>query len=112
LRRVEGLSVEDAAREAAIKRLRPVLMTTFVSTGLLPAAVATGIGSQTQKPLAMVVIGGCAILAVVARVVQPPILLLAHRWLDRRAHAETASAFDMSSEPTEPHETDEPRGPQ
>ncbi|HEY4012108.1 MAG TPA: CusA/CzcA family heavy metal efflux RND transporter [Polyangiaceae bacterium] len=105
LRRVEGLSVEDAAREAAVKRLRPVLMTTFVSTGLLPAAVATGIGSQTQKPLAMVVIGGCAILAVVARVVQPPILLLAHRWLDRRSHAETAGTFDMPVEP--PHDPEQ-----
>jgi cobalt-zinc-cadmium resistance protein CzcA len=84
LRRVDGHSVQDAAREAAIKRLRPVLMTTFVSTGLLPAAVSTGIGSQTQKPLAMVVIGGCLILAVVARVLQPPILLLGHQWLERR----------------------------
>jgi cobalt-zinc-cadmium resistance protein CzcA len=83
LREIEGLSVEDAAREAAIKRLRPVLMTTFVSLGLLPAAVATGIGSQTQKPLAIVVIGGCFILAVIARVLQPPILLLAHRWWER-----------------------------
>ncbi|MGH7296115.1 MAG: efflux RND transporter permease subunit, partial [Polyangiaceae bacterium] len=87
LRQVDGLSVEDAAREAAVKRLRPVLMTTFVSTGLLPAAISTGIGSQTQKPLALVVIGGCFILAVVARVLQPPILLLAHRWLERRTAA-------------------------
>jgi cobalt-zinc-cadmium resistance protein CzcA len=84
LRRVEGLSVEDAAGEAALRRLRPVLITTFVSTGLLPAAVATGIGSQTQKPLAMVVIGGCFILAVVARALQPPLLLVTHRWLERR----------------------------
>ena len=83
LRQTEGLSVEDAAQEAAIKRLRPVLMTTFVSTGLLPAAISTGIGSQTQRPLAIVVIGGCLILAVVARVLQPPILLVAHRWLER-----------------------------
>ena len=85
LRQTEGLSVREAAQEAAIKRLRPVLMTTFVSTGLLPAAVSTGIGSQTQKPLAMVVIGGCFILAIVARVLQPPILLLAHSWLERRS---------------------------
>jgi cobalt-zinc-cadmium resistance protein CzcA len=91
LRLVDGLSVEDAAREAAVKRLRPVLMTTFVSTGLLPAAISTGIGSQTQKPLALVVIGGCFILAVVARVLQPPILLLAHRWLERSAGAPPAS---------------------
>jgi cobalt-zinc-cadmium resistance protein CzcA len=94
LRQVEGLSVEDAAREAAIKRLRPVLMTTFVSTGLLPAAVATGIGSQTQRPLAMVVIGGCFILAIVARVLQPPILLLAHAWLDRRQGSAPPDGFD------------------
>jgi cobalt-zinc-cadmium resistance protein CzcA len=58
-------------------------MTTFVSTGLLPAAISTGIGSQTLKPLALVVIGGCLILALVARVLQPPILLLAHEWLER-----------------------------
>jgi cobalt-zinc-cadmium resistance protein CzcA len=94
LRQVEGLSVEDAAREAAVKRLRPVLMTTFVSTGLLPAAVATGIGSQTQRPLAMVVIGGCFILAIVARVLQPPILLLAHSWLDRQQGSAPPDGFE------------------
>jgi cobalt-zinc-cadmium resistance protein CzcA len=98
LRRVEGLSVEEAAREAAIKRLRPVLMTTFVSTGLLPAAVATGIGSQTQKPLAMVVIGGCFILALVARILQPPILLVAHRWLERRQGVDVGDARQPSAD--------------
>jgi heavy metal efflux system protein len=97
LRHVEGLSVEDAAREAAVKRLRPVLMTTFVSTGLLPAAVATGIGSQTQRPLAMVVIGGCFILAVVSRVLQPPILLVTHRWLERRSGMGPAQAYTAPS---------------
>jgi cobalt-zinc-cadmium resistance protein CzcA len=99
LRRVEGLSVEDAAREAAIKRLRPVLMTTFVSTGLLPAAMSTGIGSQTQKPLAIVVIGGSFILAVVARVLQPPILLVTHRWLERRSGVHISQALDVPPSP-------------
>jgi cobalt-zinc-cadmium resistance protein CzcA len=85
LRNVEGLSIGDAAREAAEKRLRPCLMTTLVAMiGLFPAAVSTGIGSQTQKPLAIVVIGGSFILALVARAVQPPLLLLAHSWLERR----------------------------
>jgi len=57
LRDVEGLSIVDAAREAAEKRLRPCLMTTLVAMiGLFPAAVSNGIGSQTQKPLAIVVI--------------------------------------------------------
>jgi cobalt-zinc-cadmium resistance protein CzcA len=84
LRETEGHSIELAAREAAEKRFRPVLMTTLVATlGLLPAAVSNGIGSQTQKPLATVVIGGSLILAILTRVVQPPLLVLAHTWLER-----------------------------
>jgi cobalt-zinc-cadmium resistance protein CzcA len=85
LRRTEGHSIEQAAREAAEKRFRPVLMTTLVATlGLLPAALSNGIGSQTQKPLAIVVIGGSLILAVLTRVVQPPLLVVAHTWLEKR----------------------------
>jgi Cu/Ag efflux pump CusA len=52
--------------------------------GLFPAAISNGIGAQTQKPLAIVVIGGSIMLAVVARMVQPPLLVMAHRWFDRR----------------------------
>ncbi|MCL2449716.1 MAG: efflux RND transporter permease subunit, partial [Polyangiaceae bacterium] len=84
LRETEGHSIEHAAREAAEKRFRPVLMTTLVATlGLLPAALSHGIGSQTQKPLAIVVIGGSLILAVLTRVVQPPLLVVVHRGLER-----------------------------
>jgi cobalt-zinc-cadmium resistance protein CzcA len=83
--RADGHDNEHAAREAAEKRFRPVLMTTLVATlGLLPAAISNGIGAQTQKPLAIVVIGGSLILAVLTRVLQPPLLVLAHRWLDGR----------------------------
>jgi cobalt-zinc-cadmium resistance protein CzcA len=86
---IEGRSIVQAAREAAEKRFRPVLMTTLVATlGLTPAAVSTGIGSQTQKPLAIVVIGGSLILAILTRVLQPPLLVLAHEWMDRRRGAE------------------------
>ena len=85
LRNVDGLSIEQSAREAAEKRFRPVLMTTLVATlGLLPAALSNGIGSQTQKPLAVVVIGGSLILAVLTRVLQPPLLVLAHTWMEKR----------------------------
>jgi len=85
LRSVEGHTIEQAAREAAEKRLRPCLMTTLVAMiGLLPAALSNGIGAQTQKPLAIVVIGGSMMLAVVARVAQPPLIVMAHRMLDRR----------------------------
>jgi cobalt-zinc-cadmium resistance protein CzcA len=84
LRETEGHAIEQAAKEAAEKRLRPCLMTTLVAMiGLLPAAVSNGIGAQTQKPLAIVVIGGSIMLAVVARVVQPPLLVVAHTWLER-----------------------------
>jgi cobalt-zinc-cadmium resistance protein CzcA len=88
LRETEGHTIEQAAREAAEKRFRPVLMTTLVATlGLLPAALSNGIGAQTQKPLAIVVIGGSLILAILTRILQPPLLVLAHRWLEARRAA-------------------------
>jgi cobalt-zinc-cadmium resistance protein CzcA len=103
LRNVEGLSIRDAAREAAEKRLRPCLMTTLVAMiGLFPAAVSTGIGSQTQKPLAVVVIGGSFILAVVARAVQPPLLVLAHTWLERRRAGGSHSTHPPAGADEEP----------
>ncbi|HXN42079.1 MAG TPA: CusA/CzcA family heavy metal efflux RND transporter, partial [Myxococcaceae bacterium] len=80
----EGKSLEEGARNAAEQRFRPVLMTTLVATlGLLPAALSNGIGAQTQKPLAIVVIGGSLILAVLTRILQPPLLVLAHRRFGR-----------------------------
>lgn len=79
------MTVEEAALDASVKWLRPVLMTTLVALfGLLPAALSHGIGSETQKPLAVVVIGGALVLAVVARIVQPPLLVLVHGALERR----------------------------
>jgi cobalt-zinc-cadmium resistance protein CzcA len=51
--------VIDAAVEGAILRLRPIMMTTLVATlGLLPAAVSHGIGSDSQRPFAVVIVGG------------------------------------------------------
>ena len=77
-------TVIEAARHAANKGFRPMLMATVVAIlGLLPAALSNGIGSQTQKPLAVVVIGGCLTLALLTRVLRPPLLVLAHGWMDR-----------------------------
>ncbi len=76
----DGMSLEEGARSAAEQRLRPTLMTDLAATlGLLPAALSNGIGAQAQKPLAIVVIGGSLALAIVTRLVQPPLLVLAHR---------------------------------
>ncbi|HLK37736.1 MAG TPA: efflux RND transporter permease subunit, partial [Polyangiaceae bacterium] len=102
LRETEGHSIEVAAKEAAEKRLRPCLMTTLVAMiGLFPAAVSNGIGAQTQKPLAIVVIGGSMMLAVVARMVQPPLLVVAHRWLERRGRGPTYLRPPQDAEPME-----------
>lgn len=57
--RDRGLSLDDAVRQAAVTRLRPVLMTTLVASfGFLPMALSTGVGAEVQRPLATVVIGG------------------------------------------------------
>ncbi len=81
----EGMSVEEGALAAAQKRLRPVLMTTSVAMlGLFPAAISRGIGSETQRPLAIVVIGGALMLAVLPRLLQPALLALAHSGRRRR----------------------------
>lgn len=57
--RSRGLTRDDAVRQAAVTRLRPVLMTTLVaSLGFLPMAFSTGMGAEVQRPLATVVIGG------------------------------------------------------
>ena len=57
--RAHGLPLERAIQEAALTRLRPVLMTALVaSLGFVPMALSTGVGAEVQRPLATVVIGG------------------------------------------------------
>ncbi|MGD0367999.1 MAG: CusA/CzcA family heavy metal efflux RND transporter [Acidobacteriaceae bacterium] len=57
--RARGHSVEEAAVEGAVLRLRPIMMTMLVATlGLLPAAMSHGIGSDSQRPFAIVIVGG------------------------------------------------------
>ncbi len=57
--RIEGMTIHDATLSAALMRLRPIMMTALVAClGLLPAAMATGVGSDTQKPFAIVVVAG------------------------------------------------------
>jgi len=57
--RSNGHSPEEAAIEGAVLRLRPILMTMLVATlGLLPAALSHGIGSDSQRPFAIVIVGG------------------------------------------------------
>jgi cobalt-zinc-cadmium resistance protein CzcA len=53
------MTAEDAAVEGSVVRLRPIMMTMLVATlGLLPAALSHGIGSDSQRPFAIVIVGG------------------------------------------------------
>jgi heavy metal efflux system protein len=57
--RAKGYAIEEAAVEGAVLRLRPIMMTMLVATlGLLPAALSHGIGSDSQRPFAIVIVGG------------------------------------------------------
>jgi heavy metal efflux system protein len=75
--RASGLGTIDAMFHAASQRMRPMLMTALSACiGLLPAAVSTGIGSQVQRPLATVVVGGMFIGPIILLVVVPALLTL------------------------------------
>jgi cobalt-zinc-cadmium resistance protein CzcA len=75
--REKGLSLERAVEDAAITRLRPVLMTTLVaSLGFLPMAFSTGMGAEVQRPLATVVIGGVISAMVMSLLVLRVLYLL------------------------------------
>lgn len=77
--RKEGLGLEEAVHCGAEMRIRPVLTGLAAAIGLLPAAVVTGIGAQTQQPLARVVVGGMLTAAVLILVVLPVLYSLFSR---------------------------------
>jgi cobalt-zinc-cadmium resistance protein CzcA len=75
--RQQGLVPRDAMEQAAEKRMRPMLMTALSACiGLVPAAFSTGIGSQVQRPLATVVVGGMLLGPIMLLVVVPALQLV------------------------------------
>ncbi|MDB5117191.1 MAG: cation transporter [Mucilaginibacter sp.] len=81
----EGLHIDEAILEGVISRVRPVVMTALMAAlGLMPAAISTGIGSETQKPLAIVVIGGLVTSTVLTLLILPVIYSIVHRLIHRR----------------------------
>jgi cobalt-zinc-cadmium resistance protein CzcA len=87
--RDKGLSVDDAVEEAALNRLRPVLMTALVaSLGFLPMALSTGVGAEVQRPLATVVIGGVLSSTLLTLVVLPALYDLFAKLSRARSAAE------------------------
>ena len=76
-----GLSAREAARDAALRRVHPVLMTALVAgLGFLPMATATGIGAEVQRPLATVVVAGLVTSTALTLLVLPTIF----PWFERR----------------------------
>jgi cobalt-zinc-cadmium resistance protein CzcA len=82
--RRDGLSIENANREAAILRLRPIMMTALVAAlGLLPAALSTGIGSDTQRPFALVIVGGLFSRLLISIFLMPALYAIVARPMDK-----------------------------
>lgn len=78
--RDEGRSIDQAVREGAEARLRPILMTALVaSLGFVPMAIATSAGAEVQRPLATVVIGGLLVSTVLKLLVLP----MLYGWFER-----------------------------
>src|SRR5215470_788571 len=83
--RKAGLELHEAIMRGATERLRPVLMTATVATlGMLPAALHTGVGSDVQRGIATVVVGGLAISTVLTLVVLPSMYHVIEHWAERR----------------------------
>jgi len=83
--RAAGLGIDEALIEAVRTRLRPAIMTTLVATlGLLPAAMSNGIGSDSQKPIAIVVVGGLLASLVLSFLVLPMLYKLLNARSSRR----------------------------
>jgi cobalt-zinc-cadmium resistance protein CzcA len=79
------MSLEDAVYQGVISRVRPVVMTALMAAiGLLPAAMSTGVGSETQKPLAIVVIGGLITSTILTLLILPVIYSLVHKFIHKR----------------------------
>lgn len=83
-----GFNVLDAVQQGAERRLRPVLMTAMIaSLGLLPLLTATGTGSELQKPLAVVVIGGLVTSTLLTLLLLP----MLYAWVEGRAERKLAA---------------------
>jgi cobalt-zinc-cadmium resistance protein CzcA len=73
----DGMEAGEAVIKACEVQMRPVVMTCIAAcVGLLPAAVSTGIGSQVQKPLALVVVGGILLAPILILIVLPVLIRL------------------------------------
>ncbi len=93
--RARGHTIEDSAIEGAVLRLRPIMMTMLVATlGLLPAALSHGIGSDSQRPFAIVIVGGLVSDLVMSVILLPTLYV----WIAREGDKLPALEADFAEE--------------
>jgi cobalt-zinc-cadmium resistance protein CzcA len=86
--RKSGLDLHEAVMQGATERLRPVLMTATVATlGMLPAAIHTGVGSDVQRGIATVVVGGLTVATLLTLFVLPSMYHVIEHWAEDRGGA-------------------------
>jgi len=91
--RGRGFSIEEAAIQGAVRRLRPIMMTMLVATlGLLPAAMSHAIGSDSQRPFAIVIVGGLIVDLMMSTFLLPTFYVWWARPTDRLPAAEEANS--------------------
>ena len=93
--RARGHTIEDSAIEGAVLRLRPIMMTMLVATlGLLPAALSHGIGSDSQRPFAIVIVGGLVFALFLSIMLLPTLYV----WIARNGDKLPAAEGDFAEE--------------
>ncbi|HMW23682.1 MAG TPA: efflux RND transporter permease subunit, partial [Burkholderiaceae bacterium] len=94
--RRQGLGIREAVRQGAALRLRPVLMTASVAIlGLVPMLLSTGVGAETQRPLATVVVGGLFTSTALTLLLLP----LIYEWSESRVEAKRLAAERAEATP-------------
>lgn len=85
-----NMHLDEAILDGVISRVRPVIMTALMAAiGLMPAAISTGIGSETQKPLAIVVIGGLVTSTILTLLILPVIYAIFYQFIHGRKNRKT-----------------------
>ena len=99
------MHLNDAIREGVLSRVRPVVMTALMAMiGLMPAAISTGIGSETQKPLAVVVIGGLITSTILTLLILPVIYALVFKLMHNRENRKILRKIRVVSKVEKPNE--------
>jgi cobalt-zinc-cadmium resistance protein CzcA len=96
--RLKGLSLEEAIIEGALNRLRPILMASMVAIlGLLPASIATGLGSDVQRPMATVIVWGLFSSTILTLFVVPVLYRIVSPGLPKAEEPDDAPPLDAES---------------